>query len=206
MIDAYILDFEDVTADIRVITIQLPRDQGYAYHAGQYIELHTTGAPARYFSIANAPRNDKTIDLHIRNCGGVASHYLCTHLKQGEAVQVSPAQGQLKLNDNDNPKVFLAGGTGITPFLAMIDSMTHHPAMHLYWGMSHADDFYMRPLRNGLSVTYCTENYPVDAYLENPIEGADIYLSGPPAMVNDSRAKLLAAGVEPSNIYHDEFA
>ncbi|PCH98539.1 MAG: hypothetical protein COB76_06940 [Alphaproteobacteria bacterium] len=204
MANGYILSFEDVTADIRIIAIQISKEKNYIFHAGQYAEIEVEGCEPRYFSIANAPRSDNIIDIHVRNIGGDVSHALCRDIKQGQGVTVSNAQGLLKFIENDNAKVFLAGGTGVTPFLAMIEGAKPQTQMSLYWGMETPRDFYVRPQQNGLSVIYCTDIYPVDAYIQNMIMGADVYLSGPPAMVNDSRSKLLAAGVEPSNILFDE--
>lgn len=203
MIEGYILQFEDVTPDIRKVTIQMPKGQPFIFRAGQYAEFHMDGCDQRPFSIASAPRPDNTIDIHIRNTGRNISHILCEEIKQGDPIHVSDAKGHLQWHDKDTPTVFLAGGTGITPFLAMMESEPDRPVT-LFWGMTAEDDFYVRPQRKGLSVYYCTETYPIDAYLKEPIDGAVIYLSGPPAMIHDSKAKLLAAGVEPSNIIHDE--
>lgn len=197
-----IVQFEDVTADIRRITIQMERGKPYVYHAGQYAQIQIDGFEPRFFSIANAPRKDNTIELHVRNTGGSVSQALCTTIKQGQAVSVSPAKGDLIYDAAHTPAVFIAGGTGITPFLAMIDAYKGKP-FTLYWGAKSDHEFYVRPQQNGLAMHYCIDQFPVDAYLNDPIDGAHIYLSGPPNMVHDSRVKLLAGGIEPSMIYSD---
>ena len=198
----YIKQFHDVTGDIRVITIQM--DVPYAYQAGQYMVLQIDGYDPRPFSIASAPRRDNSFDIHIRNSGQNLSQHLCHHIKQGDRVSVSMPKGVLHLQPTEKSKVFLAGGTGITPFFAIMEEVKNKP-ISLYWGMTSEDDFYIRPHGKGLTVRYCTDIYPVDAYIEDGIDwDAIVYLSGPPAMVADSKAKVLAAGVEPSNIVHDE--
>ena len=203
MTKAYILQFEDVAHDIRVVTIQMPKGEPYHFTPGQYTEIHCEGFDPRPFSIASAPREDNTFDIHVRNSGQNISEKLCHDIKQGESVHVSDAKGHLTFHDSPNPLVFMAGGTGITPFLAMMEANPTKPAT-IYWGMQSEYEFYIRPHRNGLAVHYCTDIYPVDAYLKDPIDNAVLYLSGPPAMIHDSKAKLLAFGVEPSNIIHDE--
>lgn len=197
-----IIQFRDVTADIRIITIQMERGRLYNFHAGQYAEFHLEGHASRFFSIANAPRTDNTIDIHVRNTGGEVSKALCTHIKQGQTIDVSDAKGNLQYDTAHVPAVFLAGGTGITPFLAMVEENKGKP-ITIYWGAKTENEFYIRPQQNGLAMHYCVDEYPVDAYLKHPIEGAHIYLSGPPAMVHDSRVKLLAAGIDPRMIYSD---
>jgi NAD(P)H-flavin reductase len=161
------------------------------------------GQDPRPFSIANAPRDNNTIDFHIRNSGQNTSHAFCTNIAQGQRVYVSEPHGSLKIENTKNPLVFLAGGTGISPFLAMMEA-SDNKSISLYWGASSESEFYVRPHHQGLCVYYCTDIYPVDAYLKNPIDDADIYMAGPPAMVKDSCAKLLAAGVEPSRLFYDE--
>ena len=205
MYNAYILQFQDVTHDIRIVTIQMPKDRPFAYHAGQYVDIELPGYDPRTFSIANAPRGDHTIDIHIRNSGQNISHALCSEITQGQGVIVSEAKGRLRMQNKKATVVFLAGGTGITPFLAMMEEVGNQTPITLYWGMGHEDEFYIRPQRQGLRVNYCVEDYPVDRCIkEGFTPDTHFYLSGPPAMVKDSRAKLLAAGVEPSNIFYDE--
>ena len=197
-----IIQFVDVTADIRVITIQMERGHPYAFHPGQYIEIKIGGHDPRFFSIANAPRANNTIDVHVRNTGGETSNALCSEIKQGQTICVSQAHGNLMYDAAHTPAVFIAGGTGITPFLSIIDAYKGRP-FHVYWGAKSDDEFYIRPQQNGLIMHYCIDEFPVDTYLRTPIDGAHIYLSGPPNMVHDSRVKLLAAGVEPDMIYSD---
>ena len=201
--EAYILRYNDVTHTIRVITIQLPKDKMFDFVPGQYIRLEIDGEDPRYFSIASAPRANNTIDIHVRNSGQNLSYRLCHNIQLGEKLSISHPMGSLCMHETDAPVVFIAGGTGITPFLAMLEANPNKPVT-LYWGMQSEYEFYIRPHRQGLAVHYCVETYPVDDFLKDRIEGAHIYLSGPPAMVKDSRVKLLAAGVEPSNIHHDE--
>lgn len=200
--NGYVLQYVDVTHDIRVITIQLSKDKKFEFISGQYIELGVTGEDPRYFSIASAPRDDNTIDIHVRNSGQNISHTLCDNIKQGQEVYVSTPQGSLRFIDCGDPVIFLAGGTGITPFLSMMDEYPNKQ-ISLYWGMSSEEEFYIKPRRKGLSVHYCTENYPVEAYLKDPMNDAQIYLSGPPVMVKNSKVKLLDFGVKQSNIHHD---
>lgn len=201
----YVLSYQDVTADIRIITIQMPKTTPFVYRPGQYVEIMVHGEfSPRHFSIANAPRADNTIDIHVRNTGGTVSRFLCNEIRETHPVTVSDPIGNMHLRNNTRPVVMIAGGTGITPFLAMIEQSGGDRPMHLYWGMDNPDQFYIRPQVSGLSVTLCHDCYPVDAYLQDPVENADIYLSGPPVMVTESRVKLLAAGIEPSNIIHDE--
>jgi ferredoxin-NADP reductase len=195
-----ITQFRDVTADIRVITIKI--DQPYDYKAGQYTQITLNDSEPRFFSIANAPRRDNTIDIHVRNTGGTVSKTLCTHIRELQSVELSKAMGNLQYDPNHIPAVFIAGGTGITPVLAIIEKHKGKP-LNVFWGAKSELEFYAQPKQTGLTMHYCVENFPVQEYLKKPIENAHIYLSGPPAMVHDSKVMLLASGVHPNKIYSD---
>ncbi|MFC7642525.1 globin domain-containing protein [Streptosporangium lutulentum] len=70
---AEVIDHERRTPDIAVITLRL--DQPLPYLAGQYVNVQTARWPRvwRTFSIANAPREDNTVRLHVRAIPGGGS-------------------------------------------------------------------------------------------------------------------------------------
>jgi ferredoxin-NADP reductase len=200
-----ITKIQDVTHNIRILTIQMDGAEPYRFTAGQYTTLSVDGFEARPFSIASAPRDDNSFDIHIRNSGYNISDRLCTDAKICDAVEVGQAQGSLALHKNKNHHIFIAGGTGITPFLSILEA---HPNIRgqLYWGMQSTHDFYIQPTYDNLEIFYCTDIYPIDAFLDKKdqiIKDYSVYLSGPPAMVQDSKAKLLAFGYEEENIIYD---
>lgn len=195
-----IIQFQDVTADIRIIRIQV--DQPYTYKAGQYMQLTLYDHEPRFFSIANAPDHNNIIEIHVRNTGGNVSKTLCTHIRELQPVKISKPMGHLQYDETHVPAVFIAGGTGITPVLSIIQQHKGKP-MNVYWGGKSDLEFYIHPQQAGLTMHYCVDNYPVHEYLKDPIDGAYIYLSGPPAMVHDSKVALLAAGIDQNYIYSD---
>lgn len=197
----YISQFVDVTSTIRVITIQM--EKPFEYDVGQYVMVDIEGCESRPFSIASAPRANNTIDIHVRNSGQNVSSVLCSNITQTQPVMISNPMGSLRLQNTNTHKVFIAGGTGVTPFLGMMGEAKAQ--ITLYWGMNSDHEFYTRPQKKGLAVHYCTENYPIDEYLKSsPLDGAEHYISGPPPMVQDTFSKLLDSGVEHSMIFLDE--
>jgi len=71
-------------------------DQPLRYRAGQYVSVQVARWPRvwRSYSIANAPRADGLLDLHVRAVsGGMVSNSLVHHCQVGDTVALGPARG-----------------------------------------------------------------------------------------------------------------
>ncbi|MBS1547191.1 MAG: flavodoxin reductase [Bacteroidetes bacterium] len=113
-----LLKKEKVTHDVVGITLERPAN--YSFTPGQYAELtlERPGKPAEkapfsFIGLDSDPdlrvamktyRGEETISAHIKR------------LEDGDAVQIS---GPLNEVGYKGPGVFIAGGTGITPFMAV---------------------------------------------------------------------------------------
>jgi NAD(P)H-flavin reductase/hemoglobin-like flavoprotein len=109
---------------VAVLTIQ--PDAPLPYRAGQYVPVQVTRWPRvwRPYSIANAPRADGLIDLHVRAVpGGMVSTTLVRHAAVGDAVLLGPADGELSAPDNDRDLLCVAGGTGLAPIKAIVQEV-----------------------------------------------------------------------------------
>ncbi len=96
------------------------------FQAGQYISLIlnmdqiTTSRP---YSISSSPTERGYWDITVRSVeNGLVSNYLLNDIQVGDELFSSGPQGQFCHNPlfHDDHMVFLAGGSGITPFLSMI--------------------------------------------------------------------------------------
>ena len=105
---------------------------GWAGHLpGQHVDVRLT-APDGYqaqrsYSIASAPESP-TVDLVVQRLeGGEVSPYLTDGLRAGDELELrGPIGGYFVWHaDLDSPLQLVAGGSGVAPFLAMLD---HHAA------------------------------------------------------------------------------
>ena len=98
---------------------------------GQYVDVRLT-APDGYqaqrsYSIASAPESP-TVDLVVQRLeDGEVSPYLTDGLRAGDELELrGPIGGYFVWHaDLDSPLQLVAGGSGVAPFLAMLD---HHAA------------------------------------------------------------------------------
>ncbi|MBN1376462.1 MAG: NAD(P)-binding protein [Dehalococcoidia bacterium] len=108
-------------------TLRLVSDNGKLpfFRAGQYVNLFVKAGKtltSRPYSIASAP-GKSYIDLTVRRVEkGFVSRYLLNKVKEGDRLESTAPNGTFyyePLTDTDS-LVFLAGGSGITPFMSII--------------------------------------------------------------------------------------
>jgi NAD(P)H-flavin reductase/hemoglobin-like flavoprotein len=114
------------TFDIAVLTIR--PEQRYDYVPGQSmaVEIPFRARTWRYYSPANAPREDGSIDLHVRRTpGGPVSSGLVDKVQKGDTVHLgAPVGHRLTLPPGSTGDLLMiAGGTGLAPLKALVDQV-----------------------------------------------------------------------------------
>jgi NAD(P)H-flavin reductase/hemoglobin-like flavoprotein len=109
---------------VAVVTVR--PDRPLPYLPGQYLTVQVTRWPRvwRAYSIGNAPRADGLLDLHVRAVpGGLVSTTLVRHAAERDTVLLGPARGAMTAPGNDRDLLCVAGGTGLAPIKAIIESV-----------------------------------------------------------------------------------
>jgi nitric oxide dioxygenase len=91
---------------------------------GQYIGLRmdVDGQDIRRNYSLSAASNGQTYRISVkREPGGLASNFLHDRVQQGDTLRLLPPSGEFTLAPSDRPVVFISGGVGITPTLAMLE-------------------------------------------------------------------------------------
>jgi NAD(P)H-flavin reductase/hemoglobin-like flavoprotein len=120
-----IVEHDRRSEDVAVLTIA--PDQPLPYRAGQYVPVQVPRWPRvwRPYSIANAPRADGLITLHVRAVpGGLVSADLVRHATAGDTVLLGPATGEMTAPPpgSDDELRCIAGGTGLAPIKAIVET------------------------------------------------------------------------------------
>jgi NAD(P)H-flavin reductase len=182
---------------------------------------------ARSFSFSSGPGADE-VGFLIRNTTyGVLTTYLRERAKAGDKISFNGPLGSFYLRKIERPVLFLAGGTGLAPFLSMLhkieqDGAGEHP-IHLIFGVTNDADLVKVDELEGYAsrmpnVTFtCVvaaeeSSYPNKGFVTHHMKPehlhdgfVDVYLCGPPPMVDAAIAMLDAAGVPEAHIYFDKF-
>ena len=104
-----------------LLRFQFETDDPFDFVAGQYVSIRYRGR-TRAYSVASSPNRDETELCVRRVAGGRLSPLLCEKLREGDELTVRGPYGEFLLKDPSNRElVFVATGTGVTPFKSMID-------------------------------------------------------------------------------------
>ncbi|KAB8194526.1 flavohemoprotein [Nonomuraea phyllanthi] len=222
---AEVVDHEPRHRDIAVITLRPAQPLPYA--PGQYINLQTARWPRvwRTFSIANAPRPDNTIKLHVRSVpGGWVSTTLIRHTRIGDTVMLGPPMGTMGPDDDSTRDLLcVAGGTGLAPLKAIIEHVIasgRRPNIHLLYGARTAGELYdlpdlirMESSFPWLRVLPVVSDEPSYDGMRGHLPEVtqrfhswaehDVYVCGPTGMVNETVRRLQADGVPLARIHRD---
>jgi predicted ferric reductase len=113
------------TGDTTTLTLS-PRGRPMRWRPGQFAFVRAPEAglsEPHPFTIASAPRPDGTVTFSIRALGGWTRSLPAT-LRTGMRVQVEGPYGRFNFRKGGARQIWLAGGIGITPFLAWAESLT----------------------------------------------------------------------------------
>lgn len=103
----------------RTFAFHFDKPAGFSHQAGQNALFSlSNGAESRTFTIASAP-HERELMIATRMRDSPFKRSLA-ELPPGTQLRIDEAAGLMVLHDDESrPAVFLAGGIGITPFLAM---------------------------------------------------------------------------------------
>ncbi|GCE02098.1 oxidoreductase [Embleya hyalina] len=145
--DAVITAHEPRGRDIAVITVE--PDRPLPYHPGQHVTVETPWWPRvwRHYSIANAPRVDGRLELHVRAVpAGWVSNALVHRARVGDRIRLGPARGGLVLRGETLRRTLcVAYGTGLAPIKALVEHMAQRQLAHrahVFIGAEYRADLY----------------------------------------------------------------
>lgn len=199
-----------------------------AFLPGQYVNLGVPGSEqTRAYSFSSLQK-DGEVSFLIRNVpGGLMSSFLTGLAKAGDSMTLAGPLGSFYLREIRRPLLLLAGGTGLAPFTAMLEKIaeegSEHP-LHLIYGVTNDFDLVELDRLQALaaripnfSYSACVANpesqHPLKGYVTQHIEpqhlnegDVDVYLCGPPPMVEAVSQYIREQGITPANFYYEKFA
>ncbi|WP_060507102.1 benzoate 1,2-dioxygenase electron transfer component BenC [Pseudomonas sp. NBRC 111124] len=226
--EAAISDVRQLSASTIALSIKGEALRRLAFLPGQYVNLNVPGSDQRRaYSFSSLPK-DGEVSFLIRNVpGGLMSSFLTGLAKAGDSMTLAGPLGSFYLRPIQRPLLLLAGGTGLAPFTAMLEKIaaqgSEHP-LHLIYGVT--NDFDLVELDRLQDLAACIPNftfsacvaspdsqYPQKGYVTQHIApqhlndgDVDVYLCGPPPMVEAVSQYLRERDINPVNFYYEKFA
>lgn len=210
------------------VELSLDLDDGVAFLPGQYVNLEVPGSAGqvRAYSFTTLP-GEKRAGFLVRNVpDGLMSSWLTGSAQPGDRLQVTGPQGIFYLRKVERPVLMLAGGTGLAPFLSMLALLQRdgcEQPVHLVYGVTHDADLVCLEQLEAFAaaipnftykavVASAESNHPRKGYVTDhmedaPLEGGDvdIYLCGPPPMVDAVTAWLEQQQIRPNSFHYERF-
>jgi len=238
---ATIVKTEKLTHDTMEIVVRCdPGSAPLNAVAGQYATLFASAASQRprAYSFAKAPENeaDNEYTFFVRLVhGGEFSGWLFAKDRSGEPIRLSGPLGKFILDYTDRPMLCVAGGSGMSAILALLQHasnlMVPRDCLFLYgartqrdlycldeierieseWNRKHRFEFVpVLSDEQGTSwggATGFVSDFLKKAYLDKgyDVKSSKAYFCGPPPMINAGLAVLTAAGVAQRDISYDKF-
>ncbi|MFB4390785.1 MULTISPECIES: benzoate 1,2-dioxygenase electron transfer component BenC [unclassified Pseudomonas] len=226
--EAAISDVRQLSQSTIALSIKSEALSRLAFLPGQYVNLKVPGSEqSRAYSFSSLQK-DGEVSFLIRNVpGGLMSSFLTGLAKAGDRMSLAGPLGSFYLRPIHRPLLLLAGGTGLAPFTAMLEKIaetgSEHP-LHLIYGVTHDFDLVELDRLQALaaripnfSYSACVASpesqYPQKGYVTQHIEpghlndgDVDVYLCGPPPMVEAVSQHLREQGITPVNFYFEKFA
>ena len=148
------------------------------FQAGQYINLSVEAGgvrTSRPYSIASPPNQVGYYEIAVRRAeAGFVSNFFLDELRAGDRMESTSPTGNFYYNPLVHGKdlVFLAGGSGITPFVSMIRETTDRGLerrIHLIYGSQHPEDvIYEAELKDRAKYH---RNFQMDIVISDPPVG-----------------------------------
>ena len=210
-------------------SIRMDNRSSLGFLPGQYVNVQVPGTDqARSFSFSSGPGEDEVAFLIRNTTYGVLTTYLRERAKTGDKISFNGPLGSFYLRKIERPVLFLAGGTGLAPFLSMLnkieqDGGSEH-AIHLIFGVTNDPDLVEVEKLEGYAsrmpnftftcvVASEESSYPTKGFVTHHMKPehlndgfVDVYLCGPPPMVDAVRKYLADQGIEPASFYYEKFS
>jgi ferredoxin-NADP reductase len=213
-----ILDIQDVTHNVR--RYRLERPAGFTFEPGQATEVSLDEEgwrdkkhPFTFTALTDDPQLEFTIKSYFNTGGDGVTERLYGY-KPGQSLILRDVWGTITYK---GPGIFIAGGAGVTPFIAILRDLHHRRKMDghtlIVSNRTEADIILREELEamRGLNIVWTVTDDPQSKLLQDRIDekflkahisdwAQNFYLCGPDDMVKQLRGTLKDLGASVENV------
>jgi benzoate/toluate 1,2-dioxygenase reductase component len=225
-----IISLEFPSSEIVKLVLKSVDGRIFNFLPGQYANIQLPTGESRSYSFSNQSGTD-TAEFLIRLLpNGAMSDFLKKDAKTGDILNLVTPFGSFYLREIEKPTLFFAGGTGIAPFLAMLENLvkiveTRHALslpIQLFYGATTDENLVelerLEGFKSRLNFQYqtCvsveqsakhTQGF-VNQWINKNYLGTDSfdsYICGPPPMVDAVKKSIGSEGIILNHFYEEKF-
>ena len=219
---AFVLENIDRHGSVAEVTLR-PEGRALRWRPGQFAFLSAPDAgmaEAHPFTIASAPRADGHLRFGIKALGGWTRR-LPERLAHGQRLRVEGPYGRFVLRKRARRQVWLAGGIGITPFLAWAEALTDtdQQEIALVWVVTTRTEAFAAERLAAIAARHAGLTVHIVASAEDgrftaqrltqlvpfPLHESELFYCGPTGLRDAVVSGLQAAGQRPRRVHHEAF-
>ena len=209
----FVLEIINITPETFILRLDR---QDFQFEPGQYVDIRIPNEQKGREDSIFSSTTDNYLDFLVREIpSGEFSRYL-RHLLPGSELDVEGPKGYFILTEKSiqgYPTMFIASGTGISPFHSYVKSY-ENLNYHVLHGVHFADEAYGREAFDPSRYLLCTSRHDqgdyfgrVTYYLKKNVVDKDTicYLCGNSDMIEEVTVLLEKYGLPPENIRTEVF-
>ena len=233
-VPATVTGLRELTHDIVGLTLSVPADFGWlpGQYVDVHVPGDTDPPAKRSFSIASLPNgggepvgapgtepagpsHTNSIELMIKRYpGGRLSSQLGDAITTGSQLTVTGPYGNFHLRRSERPILMVAGGSGMAPVLGVLRQLAAEGCerpVRLYYGAREPRDLFAGEEIAALGQRLADFRYTpvtgrfVHEAIDEELSDPDVYMCGPPPMLDAVHAVLSGRGVDEDRIFQDRF-
>lgn len=219
LLDVRVAAVRQLTPLVREFTLEAEQGALPGFSAGSHVVVHMP-APQRIlrnaYSLLGDPADAQCYRIAVRlqedSRGG--SRFMHEQVAEGDRLQLSPPANLFGLNSQARHHLLIAGGIGITPFLAQIAELERRGAsfaLH-YACRGGLTDAYRDELASRLGARFAAydasagERLDLTALLRTQPFGSHVYVCGPQRLIDGVRAAAAGLGWPQGRVHWEAFA
>ncbi len=220
-----VVELEQLSEVVRRVRLKFVSPPTFEFKTGQYVQILIPGYEEyRAYSIASPASRNDSLDLMIRYVPrGLSTTYIHRALQIGDRVKLTGPYGdQLAIAEGVEKVVMVAGGIGIAPFAGLVEDVVLRSDIKeakLIYGVNMANEFIDWDRFQTLADEHAKFEYiPVVAFDDDwqgekgfvtdvlkklDLNGYNVYMCGPPPMVDASLKVLADLAVAEENVFFE---
>ncbi|WP_227982598.1 ferredoxin--NADP reductase [Nocardia spumae] len=213
------------TPDARSFVVETVAPGGPPYRPGQFLTVRVPDSgrgAARCYSLSSSPHTDTAMKFTVKRVeGGHGSNWLCDCVSAGDELEVLPPAGTFTPGSLDEAVVLVAGGSGITPVIAIAKSILFGgdgDVVLIYANRDQESVIFARELRaledrfaDRLTVIHVLESvqgYPTRRMLSillRPFIDRSVFICGPAPLMDLAADVCASVGFPQAQVHTERF-